>query len=157
MKKIKLFSALVSILFTYGNCYAHNASITVRNPLEAEVATIVKKFKGSVSWNILTDELISKNLKNVYIAYDKDDSIVAYLRISFTELGNIHINDLVTLEEHRGKGGARELLNRIKSEYSDRTIELTPTKKSIEFYKKMGFEHLESVNCCIYKPSVSKN
>ena len=155
MKKIKLFSVLISILVACGNCCVHG--ITVRKPNETEIGTIVEKFRGVVSWNTFTQELIRNNIDNVYIAYDDDNTPLACLRMSLINSETVHIHDLVTLKEHRRKGCAKELLNQIKEKYPDCKIELNPTKNSIEFYRKMGFEYLELLKICLYTPLQSNN
>lgn len=155
MKKIKLFSMFIGTLIAFGNCLAHG--VIVRKPNVSEVKTIVKKFKGSVSWNKLTEELVKNSLDNTYVAYDDNNNPMAYLRVSLINSETIHIHDLVTLKEYRGKKIAEGLLNKIKGDYPDSKIELTPTKKSIGFYEKMDFKYLESLNVCVYGSSRSNS
>ena len=153
MKKVKLFSMLMATFIAFENCCAH--CFTVRNPDISEVKTIVKKFKGFVSWNKLTEELVENNIDKTYVAHDDNNNTLAYLRVSLLNSETIHIHDLVTLKEYRGNRIAEGLLNKIKEDYPDLKIELTPTKKSIGFYEKMNFKYLEQLNVCIYKSNQS--
>lgn len=150
MKKIKFFSIVSGILIAFGNWCAQG--IKIEKPKETEIKNIVKKFKGYVSWNKLTYELINNNLNNIYIVYDDDNNALAYSRISVEISGVVHINDLVTLPQSRGRGYAKYLIKKIKLDYPNCSIKLFPTKSSINFYTHIGFEYLPVLNICVYRP-----
>ena len=155
MKKVKVFSILLACLSMIMNCCRSSAANIIRQPNEKEAEKVVKTFKGSISWNKFDIDLVRKNLKNIFITCE-DDKMVACMRISVTAPKKIHINDLVTLKEARGKGYAKDLIEHLKQKFSTSSFDLTPTKRSIPFYQKQGFIYNEITNTMFFSPTTLK-
>ena len=63
------------------------------------------------------------------------------IRVDYNE---VHITDLIVIEEYRSKGVGTELIRRVEQEFTGRNFEninlTTFAFQAPEFYKKMGFE-----------------
>lgn len=156
-----LKSIFASCSMIFGSCHMKaikpDTTIEVRQAVKKDVKNISKNFRGYVSWAAgFDDELIDNNIENIFVAYDtSSQNILGYCRVSKTTDKNIHINDLVTLPDARHRGCGKKLLELVREKYLDSKIDLTPTKKSIEFYKSRGFVYDEDTNMCRLDGNVS--
>jgi len=151
MKKMKLFLIIMICLITLTGCFTSSAS-EIKHPSNEEVNSIVKKFRGLISWNIFDETLVRSNLDNIFICYDNGD-MVALLRITMDNPKVVHVNDLVTLPDKRGKGYAKSLIEHVVNNFPRASLRLTPTKKAIAFYQNCGFLYDSTTNIAARSPS----
>lgn len=98
------------------------------------------------------NELMKSNIYALAYMFDMDNQTVGYALLSKTysnEAGGmvLWLEELYILEEHRGKGLAREFfkfLEEISKDYSRIRLELTPSNINAKrLYSNVGFESLE--------------
>lgn len=74
----------------------------------------------------------------------KDDDKVIGILVGHSYYNEVHITDLIVIEEYRSKGVGTELIRRVEQEFTGRNFEninlTTFAFQAPEFYKKMGFE-----------------
>ena len=74
----------------------------------------------------------------------KDDDKLMGIIVGHSYYKEVHITDLIVMEEYRGQGVGSELIRKVEQEFSGRGFEninlTTYAFQAPEFYKKMGFE-----------------
>lgn len=72
-----------------------------------------------------------------------DDKVIGIL-VGHSYYNEVHVTDLIVIEEYRSKGVGTELIKRVEQEFTGRNFEninlTTFAFQAPEFYKKMGFE-----------------
>jgi ribosomal protein S18 acetylase RimI-like enzyme len=72
-----------------------------------------------------------------------DDKVIGIL-VGHSYYNEVHVTDLIVIEEYRSKGVGTELIRRVEQEFTGRNFEninlTTFAFQAPEFYKKMGFE-----------------
>ena len=113
---------------------------------------VLKVDFGEENLGELIDQEFNKYARkyNIRVDYNdfcfvaKDDDKVIGILVGHSYYNEVHITDLIVIEEYRSKGVGTELIKRVEQEFTGRNFEninlTTFAFQAPEFYKKMGFE-----------------
>ncbi|MBO4858257.1 MAG: GNAT family N-acetyltransferase [Treponema sp.] len=113
---------------------------------------VLKVDFGEENLGELIDQEFNKYARkyNIRVDYNdfcfvaKDDDKVIGILVGHSYYNEVHITDLIVIEEYRSKGVGTELIRRVEQEFTGRNFEninlTTFAFQAPEFYKKMGFE-----------------
>ena len=113
---------------------------------------VLKVDFGEENLGELIDQEFNKYARkyNIRVDYNdfcfvaKDDDKVIGILVGHSYYNEVHVTDLIVIEEYRSKGVGTELIKRVEQEFTGRNFEninLTSFAfQAPEFYKKMGFE-----------------
>ena len=113
---------------------------------------VLKVDFGEENLGELIDQEFNKYARkyNIRVDYNdfcfvaKDDDKVIGILVGHSYYNEVHITDLIVIEEYRSKGIGTELIRRVEQEFTGRNFEninlTTFAFQAPEFYKKMGFE-----------------
>ena len=113
---------------------------------------VLKVDFGEENLGELIDQEFNKYARkyNIRVDYNdfcfvaKDDDKVIGILVGHSYYNEVHVTDLIVVEEYRSKGVGTELIKRVEQEFTGRNFEninlTTFAFQAPEFYKKMGFE-----------------
>jgi GNAT superfamily N-acetyltransferase len=113
---------------------------------------VLKVDFGEENLGELIDQEFNKYARkyNIRVDYNdfcfvaKDDDKVIGILVGHSYYNEVHVTDLIVIEEYRSKGVGTELIKRVEQEFTGRNFEninlTTFAFQAPEFYKKMGFE-----------------
>ena len=113
---------------------------------------VLKVDFGEENLGELIDQEFNKYARkyNIRVDYNdfcfvaKDDDKVIGILVGHSYYNEVHITDLIVIEEYRSKGVGTELIRRVEQEFTGRNFEninlTTFAFQAPEFYVKMGFE-----------------
>lgn len=113
---------------------------------------VLKVDFGEENLGELIDQEFNKYARkyNIRVDYNdfcfvaKDDDKVIGILVGHSYYNEVHVTDLIVIEEYRSKGVGTELIRRVEQEFTGRNFEninlTTFAFQAPEFYKKMGFE-----------------
>ena len=113
---------------------------------------VLKVDFGEENLGELIDQEFNKYARkyNIRVDYNdfcfvaKDDDKVIGILVGHSYYNEVHVTDLIVIEEYRSKGIGTELIRRVEQEFTGRNFEninlTTFAFQAPEFYKKMGFE-----------------
>lgn len=113
---------------------------------------VLKVDFGEENLGELIDQEFNKYARkyNIRVDYNdfcfvaKDDDKVMGILVGHSYYNEVHVTDLIVIEEYRSKGVGTELIKRVEQEFTGRNFEninlTTFAFQAPEFYKKMGFE-----------------
>ena len=113
---------------------------------------VLKVDFGEENLGELIDQEVNKYARkyNIRVDYNdfcfvaKDDDKVIGILVGHSYYNEVHVTDLIVIEEYRSKGVGTELIKRVEQEFTGRNFEninlTTFAFQAPEFYKKMGFE-----------------
>ena len=113
---------------------------------------VLKVDFGEENLGELIDQEFNKYARkyNIRVDYNdfcfvaKDDDKVMGILVGHSYYNEVHVTDLIVIEEYRSKGIGTELIRRVEQEFTGRNFEninlTTFAFQAPEFYKKMGFE-----------------
>lgn len=118
---------------------------------EAEVLRLY----ASEGWTAYTDqpETLRKGFENslLTLAAYEGEQLLGIIRAVGDGHTIVFVQDILVAPEHQRKGIGTALLQAVLDRYSHvRQIELATdnTKKTVAFYKSMGFREMSEIGCC---------
>ncbi len=115
----------------------------------------IKRLYEDAGWTAYTDDMnvlrngFEKSLL-VLAAYEEDE-LLGIIRVVGDGYTIVLIQDILVFKKHQRKGIGSALLKEVLARFKDvRQIQLVTdnTKKTIAFYKSVGFTELTDFGCC---------
>ena len=110
---------------------------------------------ASVGWTAYTDhpDVLRNGFANsmLLLAAYEGEQLLGIIRAVGDGHTIVFVQDILVFPEHQRKGIGSALLKAILDKYSHvRQIELATdnTRKTISFYKSMGFREMSEIGCC---------